>query len=51
MEKKEKLLRKVTLKIRLSQKEYEEEIVVEVLLDSWATVLVMNSEFVKKKQV
>ena len=34
MEKKEKLLRKVTLKIGLSQKEYEEEIVVEVLLDS-----------------
>jgi len=34
MEKKEELLRKVTLKIGLSQKEYEEEIVVEVLLDS-----------------
>jgi len=47
-EKKEKLLREVIVKIGLKQEEEEEGIIVEVLLDSGATGLVMSEEFVKK---
>ena len=47
-EKKEKLLREVTVKIGLKQKEEKERIVVDVLLDSEATGLVMSEEFAKK---
>ena len=50
-EKKEKLLREVMIKIRLKQKKDEEEIVVEVLLDSGAIGLVMSSEFAKKAKI
>jgi len=46
--KKEKLLREVMVKIELKQKEEEEGIVVEALLDSGATVLVMSEEFARK---
>jgi len=46
-EKKEKYLRKVTVKIRLKQEEEEEGIVTEALLDSGVTGLVMSEEFVK----
>ena len=46
--KKEKLLRKVTVKIGLKQKDNKEGIVVEVLLDSGVTGLVMSSEFIRK---
>jgi len=46
--KKEKLLREVTVKIGLKQEEEEEGIVMEALLDSGATGLVMSKEFVKK---
>ena len=44
--KKEKILRKVMVKIRLKQEKDEEEIVTDVLLDSRATELVMSEEFV-----
>jgi len=44
------LLREVTEKIGLKQKEDEEKIVVEVLLDSKATGLVISSEFVRKNK-
>ena len=47
-EKKEKTLREVVMKIGLKQKEDEEEVVTEALLDSGATELVMSEEFVKK---
>ena len=47
-EKKEKLLREVTVKIRLKQEEEEEGIVTEVLLDSGATGLVMSEEFARR---
>ena len=47
-EKKEKLLREVTVKIGLKQEKEEEEIVVEALLDSRAIELVMSEEFVRK---
>ena len=47
-EKKEKLLREVTVKIGLKQEEEEEGIVTEALLDSGATGLVMSKEFAKK---
>ena len=47
-EKKEKLLREVTVKIGLKQEEEEEEIITEALLDSGATGLVMSEEFVKR---
>jgi len=46
-EKKEKYLREVTVKIGLKQEE-EEGIVVDALLDSRATGLVMSKEFVRK---
>ena len=47
-EKKKKLLREVTVNIRLKQEEEEEEIVMEALLDSEATGLVMSEEFVRR---
>ena len=47
-EKKEKYLREVTVKIRLKQEEEEKGIVIEVLLDSGVTGLVMSKEFAKK---
>jgi len=48
-EKKEKLLREVTVKIGLKQED-EEEIVVEALLDSNVTGLVISSEFARKNK-
>ena len=48
MEKKEKVLREVTVKIGLKQEENEEGIVTEALLDSDATELVMSKEFARK---
>ena len=47
-EKKEKYLREVIVKIGLKQEEEEEGVVIEVLLDSGATELVMSEEFVRK---
>ena len=47
-EKKEKVLREVTVKIGLKQEEEEGGIVTEVLLDSGAMGLVMSEEFAKK---
>jgi len=44
------LLREVTVKIGLKQKDDEEGIIVEVLLDSGATELVMSLEFVEKNK-
>ena len=49
-EKKEKVLREVTVKIRLKQEEKEEGIVTEALLDSGAIGLVMSEEFVRKNK-
>jgi len=46
--KKEKLLREVMVKIRLKQKEEEEGIVVDMLLDSGVIGLVMSDEFARK---
>ena len=46
----EKTLREITVKIGLTQEEDEEEIVVEVFLNSEATGLVMNLEFARKKK-
>ena len=48
-EKKGGLLRKVTVKIGLERIDIQEEITVEVLLDSSVTELVMISEFTRKK--
>jgi len=45
---KENLLREVTVKIRLERIDTQEGIMVEVLLDSGVTGLVMSSEFVRK---
>ena len=47
-EKKEKVLREVMVKIGLKQEEEEEGIVMEALLDSRATGLVMSEEFARK---
>jgi len=47
-EKKEKLLREVMVKIGLKQEEEEEGIVVDALLDSGATGLVISEEFARK---
>ena len=44
------MLREVTVKIELRQKEDDKEIVVEVLLDSKATGLLISSEFVRKNK-
>ena len=45
----EKTLRKVTVKIGLERVDMQERIMVEALLDSGATGLVMSSEFAKKQ--
>jgi len=45
-----KLLKKVTVKIGLKQKNDKEGITVEVLLDSRMIELVMSSEFVRKNK-
>ena len=47
-EKKEKLLREVTVKIGLKQEEEEEGVVTEALLDSDVTVLVISEEFARR---
>jgi len=47
-EKKEKLLREVMVKIGLKQEKEKEGIVVDVLLDSGVTGLVMSEEFARK---
>jgi len=47
-EKKEKVLREVTVKIGLKQEEEEEGVVTQALLDSRATGLVMSKEFVRR---
>ena len=47
-EKKERLLREVTVNIGLKQEEEEEGIVTEALLDSGATGLVMSEEFARR---
>ena len=49
-EKKEKLLREVMVQIWLKQEDEEEEIVVEALLDSGVTELVMSSKFARKNK-
>ena len=46
--KKKKLLREVTVKIGLKQEEKEEGIIIEALLDSGATGLVISKEFVRR---
>ena len=51
MEKKEILLREVMVRIGLKQENGEKWIVVEALLDSGVTGLVMSSEFIKKKKL
>ena len=43
------ILREVMVKIRLERIGTQEEIIVEVLLDSGATGLVMSSEFTRKQ--
>jgi len=50
IEKKRKLLREVTVKIELKQEDDEEGIVVEVLLDSGVTRLVISSKFARKNE-
>ena len=47
-EKKEKLLREVTVKIGLKQEEEEEGVVTEVLLNSSVMELVISEEFTKR---
>jgi len=47
-EKKKRLLREVTVKIGLKQEGEEEGIVVDTLLDSGATELVMSEEFARR---
>jgi len=47
-EKKEKVLREVTVKIGLKQEEEEEGVVTEALLDSRVTGLVMSEEFTRR---
>ena len=49
-EKKEKILRKVMVKIELKQKYDKERIIVEALLDIGATGLVMSSELARKNK-
>ena len=46
----EKLLREVTVKIGLERVDMQEEIMVEALLDSSTTELVMSSEFARKQR-
>ena len=45
-----KLLREVTVKIELKQKDDKERIIVKVLLDSKVIILVISSEFAKKNE-
>jgi len=45
----EDLLRKVTVKIRLERIDTQEGVMVEALLDSGVTGLVMSSEFARKQ--
>ena len=45
----ERILREVTVKIRLERIDIQKGIIVEVLLNSRATRLVMSSEFAKKQ--
>jgi len=47
-EKVRKLLREITVKIRLARVDIQERITIEALLDSKATKLVVSTEFVKK---
>ena len=47
-EKKEKYLREVMVKIGLKQEKEEKGVVIEALLDSGATELVMSEEFAKR---
>ena len=47
-EKKEKLLREIMVKIGLKQEKEKEGIVVDMLLDSGVTELVMSDEFTRK---
>ena len=44
------LLREVTVKIELERIDTQEEIIVEMLLDSGVTELVMSSEFMRKQE-
>jgi len=44
------LLREVTVKIKLERIDTQEEIIVEMLLDSGVTELVMSSEFMRKQE-
>ena len=46
--KKEKILREVVVKIGLKQKENKKGVVIEALLDSRATELVMSEEFARR---
>jgi len=43
------MLREITVKIKLERIDTQEDITVEVLLDSGVTELVMSSEFAKRK--
>ena len=45
----EKILREVMVKIGLERLDMQKEIIVEALLDSGATGLVMSSEFTRKQ--
>jgi len=45
----EDMLREVTMKIGLERIDIQERVMVEALLDSGATELVMNSEFARKQ--
>jgi len=49
-EKKEKVLREVTVKIGLKQEEEEEGVVTEALLDSGVMELVMSEEFARRNK-
>ena len=49
-EMKKKLLREVTVKIRLKQRDNKDEITMEVLLESGVTGLVMSLEFSRKNK-
>ena len=46
---KRELLREVTVKIGLERIDVQKEVIVEVLLDSEATGVVMSSEFARKQ--
>lgn len=51
VEKKKKLSREVTVKTGLKQEDNKEGVIVEALLDSRVTGLVMSLEFVRKDQL